>query len=126
MAFKNILLIDDDEDDQEIFLTAAQSGLPHVNCSALEDATIALKKLKSRELTPDAIFLDLNMPVMNGVQFMTEIKKLPTLSDIPIIIFSTSSNAKTIQQLMDLGAHDFVTKPASFDELVDILKRLLN
>src|SRR5688572_26972563 len=112
MAFKNVLLIDDDDDDQEIFINAATSGSPNVECSGLVDAKLALDKLKNQEIFPDVIFLDLNMPVMNGKQFLSEIKKHSVLKKIPVIIFSTSSNIKTIAELKELGAHDFVTKPS--------------
>lgn len=73
----------------------------------------------------DVIFSDLNMPRMNGQQFLLEIKKLPELKDIPVIIFSTSSHAHTIQLVKDFGAHEFITKPGLFNELVSTLRRLL-
>lgn len=125
MAFQNLLLIDDDEDDQEIFITAAGQVSRSVACTALVDAREALEKLSRRELYPDVIFLDLNMPMMDGHQFLTEIKKNPELAEIPIIIFSTTSNPRTIQSMKALGAYDFITKPGLYDELVSILKPIL-
>ena len=125
MPFQNLLLIDDDEDDQEIFLTAARKLSQTVNCIALFDATEALEKLYEQALAPDVIFLDLNMPVMNGEQFLVEIKKQPQLKHIPVIIFTTSSNYKTKQQMKALGAHDFLTKPERFDDLINLLKPIL-
>ena len=125
MSFQNLLLIDDDEDDQEIFLTAAKQLSESVICSTMFDATEALRKLDEKTLTPDVIFLDLNMPAMNGQQFLTKIKSNPQLKDIPIIIFSTSSNHKTVQLMKDLGAQDFITKPEKFDQLLTILKPIL-
>ncbi|MEJ7646438.1 MAG: response regulator [Chryseolinea sp.] len=126
MPFHNVLLIDDDEDDQEIFLTAAKEVSGRVKCTSLFDAREALKKLEIGELVPDVIFLDLNMPVMNGQQFLTEIKKKLRLKSIPIIIFSTTSNDDTIVRMKALGAHDFITKPNRYDQLLEILKKLLN
>lgn len=125
MPYQNLLLIDDDEDDQEIFMTAATAASDNVNCIALFDAQEALRKLSAREIKPDVIFLDLNMPIMNGQQFLSEIKRRHDLKDIPIIIFSTSSSHHTIKSVKDLGAADFITKPSLYDELVDILKPLL-
>jgi len=126
MPFQNVLLIDDDEDDQEIFLAAAKEVSGDVKCTSLFDAREALKKLEIGELVPDVIFLDLNMPMMNGQQFLTEIKKKLDLKSIPIIIFSTSANDDTIVRMKALGAHDFITKPNRYDQFLTILKKLLN
>jgi CheY-like chemotaxis protein len=124
MAYKNILLVDDDMDDQEIFLTAVSQLSDMVDCTALSDATDALHKLGTGDIEPDVIFLDLNMPVMNGQQFLTAIKKNTTLSAIPVIIFSTSSDPATIALTRQLGASDFITKPSTFDALVAALSPL--
>ena len=126
MLYRNLLLIDDDEDDQHIFMTAAAEVSDNVSCVAFYDARKALRKLESGEITPDVIFLDLNMPMMNGEQFLTEIKKNENLKKIPVIIFSTSSNQNTIEAVKALGASAFITKPSLYDELVDILKPLLS
>jgi CheY-like chemotaxis protein len=126
VTYKNLLLIDDDEDDHEIFLTATAEVSPVVRCVAMFDAAEALRKLTAKALRPEVIFLDLNMPGMNGEQFLTEIKKDADLRSLPIIIFSTSSQPRTIEAMKALGAHDFITKPGLYDELVDVLKRILS
>lgn len=126
MPYRNILLIDDDEDDTEIFLTATEEISDKIICNTFFSAFVALKKLSAKEITPEVIFLDLNMPVMNGQQFLVEIKKNADLKSIPIIIFSTTSHIATIQTVKDLGAHDFITKPGRYDELVTLLKPLLS
>ncbi len=115
------MLIDDDDDDQEIFVTAVEEVSPAVDCICLSDATGALTKLATREIKPDVIFLDLNMPVMNGREFLRRIKQHTDLVSIPVIIFTTSSDPATKQQMKTLGAHDFITKPSSYDELVSTL-----
>ena len=125
MAYRKILLIDDDEDDQEIFLTALARVTTSVVCDVMSDAGSALQKLSEKLLSPDVIFLDLNMPVMNGQQFLVEIKKEPDLQHIPIIIFSTSSHQPTIYLTKTLGAKDFITKPERFEDLLHILKSII-
>lgn len=125
MAYQHVLLIDDDADDQEIFVTALEAASNTVTCKVIGDARLALKKLEEKQLAPDVIFLDLNMPVMNGEQFLAEIKKNKILKEIPVIIFSTTSNPSTILHTKDLGAIDFVTKPNKFDELVTILRSII-
>lgn len=125
MSYPNVLLIDDDEDDQDIFVAAVNKLSAGISCTAMGDARQALTKLAAGAVTPDVIFLDLNMPLMNGQQFLMEIKKLEKLKDIAVIIFSTSSNKTTIQLCKELGAADFITKPNTFNELADVLGRLL-
>jgi CheY-like chemotaxis protein len=124
MSFQNVLLIDDDEEDAEIFCAAAKE-VSAITCTVFHSATEALAKLSSKSVCPDVIFLDLNMPIMSGQKFLQEIKAKPDLKEIPIIIFSTSSQPSTIQQTKELGAKDFITKPERFDDLVNILTRIL-
>jgi CheY-like chemotaxis protein len=125
MKFKNLLLIDDDEDDQELFIEAAREISGDIRVTVLPDAAIAIEKLVNKTVTADVIFSDLNMPRMTGQQFLLEIKKQPELKDIPVIIFSTSSHMHTMQLVKDFGAHEFITKPGLFHELVTTLRRLL-
>lgn len=125
MGYKYVLHIDDDDEDQEIFLAAVNQLSQEINCHSITNATEALQKLTSKQLNPDVIFLDLNMPVMNGQQFLIEIKKCDDLKNIPVIIFSTSSHTATIQLMKELGAYDFITKPAGYDQLVNLLKPIL-
>ncbi len=126
MKYQDILLIDDDEDDGEIFLTALKAVSDTVMCTIFNDGRKALDKLSSKIISPDVIFLDLNMPGMNGQQFLVAVKNEPTLQTIPVIIFSTTSHQATIQLTKELGAQDFITKPNNFDDLVSILTSFLH
>jgi DNA-binding NtrC family response regulator len=126
MAYKHILLIDDDEEDHEIFKTALNLLPDDFLCTTFTNARKALDKLLAGELKPDVIFLDLNMPIMSGQEFLVEVKKRKDIQHIPVIIFSTSSQQSTIKSTKDLGALDFITKPDRFDKLVDLLKPILN
>ncbi|MES2514397.1 MAG: response regulator [Bacteroidota bacterium] len=126
MQYQNIVLIDDDAEDHEIFGTALSLVSKQLNFSSFTNAKVALDKLDANEIDPDIIFLDLNMPVMSGEEFLTRIKKIDHLKHIPVIIFSTTSNPSTIAGTKQLGAIDFITKPNRFDTLVDILKPIIN
>lgn len=126
MTYNKILVIDDDIDDQEIFLSAMESVSSSVKCTTSGSAIESLKKLGNREWSTDIIFLDLNMPVMTGQQFLEEIKKDESLRDIPVIVLSTSSHQPTIEHVINLGAANFITKPDKFNELVRILREILN
>jgi CheY-like chemotaxis protein len=125
MRFRNILLIDDDDDDHEIFLTAIKDLPASIKFQGLNNATDAFNKLVEREITPDTIFLDLNMPLMDGIQFLSLLKKTEELKNIPVIIYSTSSHSGAINRAKELGAQDFITKPDNYEDLVNILKEIL-
>jgi len=117
--------VEDDEDDQEIFLAALQSIDESINCDPFFSAREALDGLEAKKVVPDVIFLDLNMPGMNGQQFLAEIKKHEELSQIPVIVLSTSSHVSTIAETKQLGADDFFPKPVKFEDLVSILISVL-
>lgn len=125
MRYHDILLIDDDEDDREIFISALNSMNISVNSTALGSAIEALDKLSSKTVTADVIFLDLNMPLMNGQEFLVEIKKLADLRYIPVIIFSTSRNPLSVMKAKECGAHDYITKPYTINELTKVLEKVL-
>jgi CheY-like chemotaxis protein len=120
--FQTIFHIDDDDDDIDFFATAVNQLSTTINCFSFTNATEALQKLIEGELIPDVIFLDLNMPVMNGQQFLSKLKGIDSLNHIPVIILSTSANTNTINQLKSGGATDFLTKPSGLKELVNLLR----
>ena len=126
MLYQHILLIDDDVDDQEIFLTALQQVPDSPACSPLDNAKESLSQLRAYVLKPDVIFLDINMPIMNGLQFLREIKLSEKLKNIPVIMFSTSADDQTIKETERLGAKHFITKPGDFNDLKEMLKLFLN
>lgn len=117
-----IFLIDDDTDDQEIFVLALEEVFTSYHCVTAKNGVEALEKLKSGDVKPDYIFLDLNMPRMNGKQCLAEIKKESALNSIPVIIYSTSSESQHKEQMITMGASAFVTKPPVIPELIASLK----
>lgn len=121
------LLIDDDRDDQEIFKLALQDVNENVLFRAADDGVEGLALLQSEEqFRPNFIFLDLNMPRMTGKDCLAAIRQHPTLSGIPVVIYSTSSDPKDIQDTQALGATDYVVKQYSITSLKEILRRFFN
>ncbi|MES2776024.1 MAG: response regulator [Bacteroidota bacterium] len=120
-------LADDDVDDQLLFLEALGEIDASIECLIALNGEDALKKLKDRsEVLPNYIFLDLNMPRMNGLQCLSEIKKINSLRDIPVIIYSTSAAKRDIDESKKFGAENFFTKPSSFNDLKEFLSKLVN
>jgi DNA-binding response OmpR family regulator len=119
-------LIDDDDDDQEIFSLALNNIDEAINCVMANDGIDALNKLSLDDnFTPDFIFLDLNMVRMNGRECLIEIKKIERLQEVPIIIYSTSSEQKDISETKLLGAADYIIKPPSMTQLEKRLEQVL-
>lgn len=126
MPFKQIFLIDDDIDDQELFISALEKIDLNVDCKVACNGLEAFGKLANQEVMPNWIFLDLNMPLMNGHEFLQRIKKEDSLKHIPVFVFTTSSNPRTIKEVMQLGAKKFITKPNSFNELLLLLRPIVS
>ena len=119
-------MIDDDIDDQEIFEMALQRIDQSISFVAANSGVEGLRKLEEdRSFVPDYIFLDVNMPKMNGMQCLPEIKKLGHLKDVRIIMYSTSSDAAIINTSKQLGADDFLVKPDKMALLVSKLAQIL-
>jgi CheY-like chemotaxis protein len=122
---KLLFLVDDDADDQEIFKSALADIDRRLNLLTASNGIDALEVLQSAPVLPDYIFVDLNMPRMGGLQFLKEIKKTTKLKDIPVFVYSTSSNPRDISATKELGAESFITKPSRFSELCNLLQTLL-
>ena len=119
---KRFLVIDDDSDDRELFSEALASVDPEIVCDQATDGAEALKRLTLHEIDkPDIVFLDINMPVMNGWQFLTRLKSEDQYKNIPVIVYTTSSNLKDKLIADDLGALCFITKPHAFGRLKNML-----
>jgi CheY-like chemotaxis protein len=115
---KICLLVDDDLDDHEIFSLALGETGKYIELKRAFDGVDALEKLSDvNEVLPDFIFMDLNMPRMNGKQCLEAIKKHDRLKDIPVVIYSTSSEIKDLIDAQQLGAIAFIVKSPSINDL---------
>lgn len=126
-AYRQLFLIDDDVEDQEIFMEAIRVVDPSITCQSATSGEQALKELEQGvKAMPDLIFLDLNMPKLNGKQVLREIKNSLLLRSIPVIMYSTSFAPSDIQEMTQLGAAFHLLKPSRFDDLCKSLKVLLS
>ena len=124
--FKNVVLADDDVDDGELFAEALAEVDPGIQFYQAHNGKILLEKIDSGEFAlPDIIFLDINMPEMNGWTCLAQLKKHKTLKQIPVIMYSTSSHARDKKEAESLGANLFYTKPDSFQQLKVFLHGLI-
>jgi CheY-like chemotaxis protein len=118
-------LIDDDMDDQEIFAMALGEIDQSIRCMTANDGVEALETLSDKTLVPDFIFLDINMPRMNGLECLRALKDLKHLKDTEVIMYSTTSDQRLIDKSMQFGASDFLVKPSALSTLTQKLADVL-
>src|SRR5688572_1667448 len=110
----HILFSDDDTDDALLFTQAADLLTSPILLSFAEDGEQLMRYL-AKEVLPDLIFLDLNMPVKNGIECLREIRSDKKLDWLPIIVYTTSDSPKDIEACYELRANLYVVKPTSFE-----------
>jgi two-component system, response regulator len=126
-----ILMADDDSDDRMLAEDAMRESRLGNTFRCVEDGQELMDYLtrSGKYATQDAprpglILLDLNMPKKDGRQALREIKSHPDLRTIPVVILTTSKTDEDVLRSYDLGANSFITKPVTFDRLVEIVRAL--
>ena len=118
----HILIIDDDNEDSDFLREAIQQVSPGTNCTIMRNAAEAIKGLYTKKFArPGLIFLDICMPRVNGMECLKELKRNPHVSDIPVIIYTTSKSQHDRTETLKLGAANFITKPTGFRLLCMII-----
>ena len=111
---KQVLLADDDQDDIDLFKEAVEGLEEQVEITVAKNGEQAIAILKSDEMDPDLVFLDINMPLKNGFECMEEIQSLSNEDDIPVILLSTHQNDELVKRAKALGAAGYIKKATSF------------
>ena len=124
---KQCFFIDDDEDDRDFFCTAITEIDAGLKCFFAKDGLDAINKLKNDlSLLPDFIFIDMNMPLMDGKECLQAIKKIDRLKQIPVYIYSTAGSPKIVEEVLAAGAEDFLLKPSNMAGLISMLREIVN
>jgi len=126
------LMADDDPDDRLLIKEAFQESLITNTIFFVEDGVELMDYLHRKEKyknpgdspMPDLILLDLNMPRKDGREALAEIKSDPHLRYIPVVVLTTSKAEEDIMRSYDIGAAGYITKPVTFDGLVEAIKGL--
>ncbi len=120
----HILLADDDETDRLFFTDAFSELKIKTIVKTVNNGVDLMNWLNEKDaLLPHLIFLDLNMPIKDGLQCLKEIRGNEKLKDISVAIYSTSSSEKDIEETFLNGANIYITKPSDFNSLKKVLEK---
>lgn len=122
-----IFLTDDDEGDRLVFKEIFDEMEKDISVNMAHDGKQLMDFLENeKKHLPHIIFLDLNMPNMNGLECLKEIRKHEKYSDISIAIYSTSTSKEDIQDTFRYGANIYITKPSNYNKLKLVLAKSLS
>lgn len=123
-----LLLAEDDPDDRVLIRDALREAKLANDLHTVEDGEELLDYLRRRGRyaglpapRPGLILLDLNMPRKDGREALQEIKADPDLRQIPVVVLTTSKAEEDVARSYDLGANSFITKPVTFQSLIDVM-----
>ena len=126
-----ILLVEDNPGDVRLTQEALKSGKILYDLQVVKDGRQALDFLYKNApyadaFTPDLILLDLNIPIVNGREVLAEVKTVPHLKQIPVIILTTSSDERDVTDTYAHDANCYITKPFDFDQFINVIKLIDN
>ena len=119
-----ILVADDDEEDRQLIKDALKESRLLNEIIFANDGEDLMQKLKTMNRLPGLILLDLNMPRKDGREALKEIKSDPRLKRIPVVVLTTSKAEEDVYRTYNLGVNSFITKPVTFNSLVDLMSDL--
>jgi CheY-like chemotaxis protein len=123
---QTVHLADDDEDDRMLMRDALEEVNPNVTVIEAQDGKELVENVRnSDDLSETVVLVDMNMPRMNGIEAIKEIRSKPEIADVPAIMLSTSNNSELKRKALAAGANDFFVKPNNFKSLLDIARRIV-
>jgi len=119
-----ILLVEDDPNDVELTLRAFKRNDIANHIHVVADGDAALHFLlctgsyagRAMDDRPRLILLDLNLPTLGGLDVLRRIKTDPRLRSIPVVVLTSSSHMRDLQEAYDLGANSYIVKPVDFEQ----------
>lgn len=121
----HLLLIEDNEGDILLTQEALSDIALRNSLTVMRDGEQALDYLQNvKNQLPDLILLDINLPRMDGKEFLSRIKTDPALRHIPVVVLTTSSSGRDIKDAYSLYANCYITKPVDFDSFVQVIRAI--
>ena len=124
--YLNILLIEDDAIEVMKFNRVVSTLELNHKVIEANNGEVALKILKVKEVIPDIIILDLNMPKINGIEFLQILKNDNYLKYIPAVVLTTSNNHADVLECYKIGIAGYVLKPLKYEDYSSRIKRMID
>jgi CheY-like chemotaxis protein len=121
---RKFLLVDDDQEDKDLFKEALHSIDTSIEFYASENAKELISSLRNGEIKPEIIFLDINMPEIDGWDWLSKVKSEVNLKNIPVLMYSTSPVSIDGRKALKKGALAFLEKPTSYIKLKEFLEQI--
>lgn len=121
-----VLIAEDDEDDQFLISSAWDECKTDVTCQFVKDGLELLNSLESAETSPLFLIMDLNMPIKNGREVLSELRNSERFKFLPVLIMSTSKAPYDIESSYAAGANAYLVKPSTFTGLENLIKSVLS
>jgi len=124
-----VLLVEDNADDVELTLEALKDSKIRMNVHVVSDGLAAMKFLHCEEEyadkpRPDLVLLDLNLPLKDGREVLKEIREDPELTDLPVVVLTTSQSEEDICRIYKMHANCYISKPVDFIQFSEIVKQI--
>jgi len=124
-----VLLVEDNEDDVELTLEALKDSKVRMDVHVVSDGVAAMKFLRCQgeyrdKPRPDLVLLDLNLPLMDGREVLSEIRNDPDLTDLPVVVLTTSQDEADICKAYKLHANCYISKPVDFLKFTELIKQI--
>lgn len=120
----SVWVVDDDEDDRIFIQSAFDDTETSIGVLTLNDGDQLLPRLADCDKLPRLILLDINMTRQNGFDTLVQLRNTSTFAHLPVVMMTTSSESSDCQRSLALGANQFLTKPATYKQLVSLVKEL--
>ena len=118
-----LLLIDDDPEELDILSEALNGVMPRIECIYAKGADAAFKLLQ--QVTPDVILIDINMPKIDGIECLAQLRKMMLPEQVDVFIYSNFIDDKVCKLALEMGAKDCIKKPYSILQLKAVLRKVL-
>jgi len=122
-----LFLVEDDPDDQYLLKMALNESTLPIELACFDNGKKLyehIRELNEKDLWPDLILLDLNLPVWNGKKTLEVLKKHANLKTIPVVVYTTSRSETDMQEAYLLGANSYIVKPSKFEDLLNTIETL--
>lgn len=124
-----VLLVEDNEDDVELTLAALEDSRVRMKVHVVADGFSALSFLRqegeyAEKPRPDLVLLDLNLPLMDGREVLKEIRDDPRLTDMPVVVLTTSQDERDILASYHLHANCYIAKPVDFKQFTEVIRQI--